>query len=143
MPSPVEFAMSVFNDNFNCSQAVFSAFASRFGVDEKTALRLASPFGGGIARQGEVCGAVTGALLAIGLGLGSDTPSGKEQTYRLADQFLQEFKKKHGSLLCRQLIESDLSTPEGWHKAKQAGKFTSVCPLLVKDAVQLVEGLLE
>jgi C_GCAxxG_C_C family probable redox protein len=143
MPTPAETAVHVFDQSFNCSQSVFSAFAARFGLDRQTALKLASPFGGGFSRQGEICGAVTGALLVLGLGRGADTPAGKEGIYRLSQEFMRLFEQKHNSLLCRNLIDCDISTPEGWQKAKEAGKFTTTCPLLVRDAAEIIQNLLE
>jgi C_GCAxxG_C_C family probable redox protein len=142
MPTPAERADSVFSQSFNCSQAVFSAFAARFGMDEKTALKLASPFGGGVARRAEMCGALSGGLLALGLANGAETPAGKDEIYRLSQEFLQRFEAKHGTLLCRDLIGCDISTPQGWQKARETGKFTTTCPLLVRDAAELVQELL-
>jgi C_GCAxxG_C_C family probable redox protein len=142
MPSPAERAETVFSHNFNCSQSVFSAFAARFGMDEKSALKLASPFGGGVARRGEMCGAVSGALLALGLARGADTPAGKEAIYHLAQDFLNRFETRHGSLLCRDLIDCDISSPLGWQNARESGKLTTICPALVRDAAELVQELL-
>jgi C_GCAxxG_C_C family probable redox protein len=143
MPTPAENAVAIFNQSFNCSQSVFTAFASLFGLEEKTALKVASPFGGGVARQGGMCGAVSGALLTLGLARGADTPAGKEGIYRLSQEFLHCFEEKHGTLLCRELIDCDISTPQGWQKAKETGKFTAICPILVRDAVEIVQALLE
>jgi C_GCAxxG_C_C family probable redox protein len=143
MPTPAENAVTVFGQSFNCSQAVFSAFAGQFGLDKQTALKLASPFGGGVAHRGEICGAVTGALLALGLAHGASTPAGKADIYRLSQEFLHQFEEKHGALHCRELIACDISTPEGWQEAKETGKFTNVCPALVRGAAELVQTLLE
>lgn len=143
MTSPAETAALTFRQNFNCSQAVFSTFAPQFGLKKQAALKLASPFGGGVARQGELCGAVTGALLALGLAHGADTPAGKDEIYRLSQEFMRLFKEKHGTLLCRELLDCDTSTPEGWQKARETGKFTSICPILVQDAAGIVQTLLE
>jgi C_GCAxxG_C_C family probable redox protein len=142
MPTPADNAVDVFNHNFNCSQSVFSTFAIQFGLDKQVALKLASPFGGGIARRGEICGAVTGALLALGLARGADKPAGKDEIYRLAQEFMHRFEEKHNSLLCRDLIDCDISTPEGWLKAKETGTFTTVCPLMVREATEIVQTLL-
>jgi C_GCAxxG_C_C family probable redox protein len=142
MSSPAENAVGVFNHNFNCSQAVFSTFAVEFGLDKQTALKLASPFGGGIARRGEICGAVTGALLVLGLARGADKPAEKDEIYRLAEEFMRRFEEKHNSLLCRDLIDCDISTPEGWLKAKETGTFSTVCPLMVREAAEIVQTLL-
>jgi len=143
MSTPVESAVAIFNQSFNCSQAVFSAYAEQFGLDMETALKLASPFGGGVARRGEMCGAVTGALLVLGLACGTDKPAGKDEIYRHAQEFMRLFEEKHGSLLCRDLIDCNISTPEGWQKARETGKFTTTCPLLVRDAAEIVQTFLK
>jgi C_GCAxxG_C_C family probable redox protein len=144
MPTtPAERAVTVFSQSFNCSQAVFSAFAPQSGLNKETALKLASPFGGGMARRGEVCGGVTGALLALGLARGADKPAGKEEIYRLSQEFMRLFEEKHSTLLCRDLIDCDISTPEGLQKARETGKFTTTCLGLVRDAADIVQTLLE
>ena len=142
MATPADNAVTTHGQSFSCSQSVFSAFAPRFGLDRKTALKLASPFGGGVARRGEICGAVTGALLVLGLGRGADEPSGKEGIYQLSQEFMRIFEQKHGTLLCRDLLGCDVSTDEGWQKVKATGKSSTVCPLLVRDAAEIVQALL-
>ena len=143
MSTPAETAVTVFSQSFNCSQSVFSAFAAQYGLDKQTALKLASPFGAGMARRGEICGAVSGALLVLGLARGADKPAGKDEIYRLSQEFMRLFEEKHGKLLCRDLIDCDPSSPEGWQKAREAGKFTTLCPVLVRDAAEIVETLLK
>jgi C_GCAxxG_C_C family probable redox protein len=143
MATPGEIAGTVFSQNFNCSQSVFSAFAPQLGMDGETALKLASPFGGGVARRGEICGAVSGALMALGLARGAATPAGKEGIYRLSQEFMRLFEEKHHSVLCRDLIDCDLSTPAGHQAAKDKHIFTTICPALVQDAVEIVQKLLE
>lgn len=141
--TPVESAANFQAQGFNCSQSVFTPFATQFGLNEKTALQLASPFGGGFSNCGEVCGAVTGGLLALGLARGADTPPRKPDIYRLSQVFMRMFKEKHGTLLCRDLIDCDLSTPEGVQKAKEAGKFKNICLFLVRDSAEILQTLLE
>ena len=143
MDDPVEIAATLFAQSYNCSQSTFAAFAPRFGLDEKTALKLASPFGGGMARRGEVCGAVTGALLALGLKEGAELPAQKDAIYRLAGEFLHRFQVEHGSLICRDLIGCDLSTPAGHQQAAEKQVFVTVCPALVRDAARIAGSLLE
>jgi C_GCAxxG_C_C family probable redox protein len=143
MTTPAERALSCFGQNFNCSQSVFSAFTPLHGIDEKTALKLASPFGGGFARQGHICGAVTGALLVLGLARGTEDPAGKGEIYRLGEEFLRRFEAKHGSLLCRALIACDISTPEGYQQAVASGVFKTICPDLVLDAVEITQSVLD
>ncbi len=143
MATPAEIAGSVFSQHYNCSQSVFSAFAEQLGMDQKTALKLASPFGGGVARRGEICGAVSGAMLALGLARGAQLPAEKEGIYRLSQEFMRLFEKKHSTILCRDLIDSDLSTPAGYQAATDKRVFTTICPVLVRDAVEIVQKLLE
>jgi C_GCAxxG_C_C family probable redox protein len=143
MATPAEIAVTIFSQNFNCSQSVFSAFAPQFVLDRVTALKLASPFGGGVARRGEICGAVTGALLALGLAHGAETPAGKEEIYRLSQEFMRLFEKKNKSVLCRDLIACDLNTPAGYQSATEKKVFTTICPVLVQDAVEIVQKLLK
>lgn len=142
MDTPPEAAVNRFRQNFNCAQSVLVAFAPQLGIHESQALKLASPFGGGVARRGQTCGAVTGALMAIGLAQGADTPAGKEDAYRLGQEFLQRFESRHGSILCRELIDCDISTPEGRQQAREKGTFTTRCPLFVRDAAEIVQAML-
>ncbi len=143
MTTRPETAVSIFLKNYNCSQSVLAAYAAEFGLDEKTALRMASPFGGGLAHKGDVCGAVTGGLMALGLARGTDTPASKEEIYRLSQEFMSRFEARHGSIFCRALIDCDMSTPAGHQAAVARGVFRSICPDLVGDAVEIVQELLK
>lgn len=143
MAGLTEAALSRFDQGYNCSQSVFTAFGPQFGIPEDLALKLASPFGGGVARQGQICGAVSGALMALGAGRGADNPAKKEETYRLGQELLRAFESKHGTLLCRELIGFDLRTPEGWKQAKENGVFKTICPGMVRDAVEIAQELLK
>ena len=141
-----EAAVSCFTRGFNCSQAVCSVFAPDFGVDPETAYRLACAFGGGLAGSGETCGAVTGALMVLGLKYGMtdfQNQQAKEKTYAVARSFLREFASRHQFTRCRDLLGCDIGTPEMRARAKEAGLFETLCPAFVRDAVQIVETLLE
>ena len=139
---PSEIAVSLFDRNFNCAQSVFAAFASRLNMDESSMLKLASPFGGGVARRGQVCGAVSGGLMALGLARGADTPSGKEDAYRLGQEFLDCFESQHGSILCRELLGYDISTDAGRQQARDNGAFKTLCPKFVGDAAKITQAML-
>lgn len=141
--NPARVAEEHFEQGFNCAQAVFSAFASQHGMDENLALKLASPFGGGVSRRGEICGAVSGALLALGLVRGTTTPEGKEGTYLMGQEFLRRFESKHHAIRCRDLIGYDIGLPEEREKARQAGVFKTRCPLLVGDAARIIQAMIE
>jgi C_GCAxxG_C_C family probable redox protein len=141
--TPVEVAVSRFRQDLNCSQSVLVAFAPLAGLREDQALRLGLPFGGGVARRGQVCGAVSGALMVLGLKMGADTPSGKEAAYQMAQDFLARFEALHGSILCRDLVGFEILTPEGRQKARDKGVFENLCPRLVGDAARIVQVMME
>ena len=140
-----EAAVVAFTDGLSCSQAVFSAFAPDYGVDRETATRIASAFGGGMARSGNTCGAVTGAYMAIGLARGgsrSEHREAKERAYELVREFSRRFAARNGVLTCRELLGCVIGTPEGMAQARASGLFDTLCPKLVRDAVEILEELL-
>jgi len=141
MSSRIDAASECFKSGFNCAQAVFSAYAPLVGVTEEDALRIAAGFGGGMGRQQEVCGAVTGALMVIGCKSGSITvdSSAKERTYAQVNDFSMEFRRLHGSLLCRDILGCDLSTVEGRRQVEEKRLSTVVCLPCVQDAGRLLE----
>jgi C_GCAxxG_C_C family probable redox protein len=124
---------------------VLSSFGEDFGLDRERALRVAGAFGGGMARMGEQCGAVTGAFMAIGLKYGkakAGDDEARERTYELAREFVTRFRSRHGSIRCRELLGYDLSSPEGRKEAHHKGLFDTLCPQLVRDAAEILEQLL-
>ena len=135
-------ALNWFNQGFSCAQAIVATFGNQYGLDVEHALRVAGAFGGGMARMGETCGAVTGALMAIGLAQGSDTPSGKESTYALGQAFLESFEARHDTILCRELIQRDISTPEGFQQAREQAVFKALCPRFIRDSVEIIKAFL-
>jgi len=144
--SKADLALDCFKEGFNCSQAVVSAFAPELGLDRETALRVAAAFGGGMGRTGETCGAVSGALMAIGLRYGQSTPEdkqAKEKTYEIAREFLDRFGVLHeGCVKCRDLLGYDISTPEGMQTAREKDLFQTLCPEFVRDAAEIAEQML-
>jgi C_GCAxxG_C_C family probable redox protein len=127
--------------SFNCSQTVLKIFAPEIGIDDKTALRIASGFGAGMV-CGETCGAVTGAYMVIGMKHGHDTPDpdAKARTKSLIRKFNDEFKAEHQTLKCRELIGFDLSDPEHAAAANQAGVFESHCVRFIKTACKILDS---
>jgi C_GCAxxG_C_C family probable redox protein len=138
-------ALAQFDKGFACSQAVFSAYAEELGLDQETALKIAGTFGGGMGRKAETCGAVTGALMALGLKYGATDAAdkeAKEKAYALAREFVDRFEARHGSSVCRELLGWDISTPAGHEAAKYRRLFSTLCPKYVADAAEIVEVLL-
>lgn len=140
-----EVAVTLFNEGFNCSQSVLSAYSDLFGLDRKTTLKIAQAFGAGMARMGHICGAVTGAFMAIGLKYGrvsAEDEDAKEKTYGVALEFVKRFKSQHGSIICRELLGVDLSAPEGIKEAEEKNLFETLCPKFVQGAIDILEQIL-
>ncbi|AHF06025.1 C-GCAxxG-C-C family protein [Desulfitobacterium metallireducens] len=143
--SKVQEAVVCFNESFSCSQAVFSTYATQFGLDKETAFRVSASFGGGMARMGDTCGAVTGAFMVIGLKYGktrAEDEDSKERTFQVVQEFVSRFRECNGSIICRDLLGCDISTKDGAKKAKEHNLFNTICPNLVKNSAQLLEEIL-
>lgn len=143
--SKADLAVARFKEGFNCSQSVFSAYASTLGLDQETALRIAAPFGGGIGRLGETCGAVSGALMVVGLHhalVNAGDKEAKERVYALARELTDKFRTRNkGCIKCRDLLGCPIDTPEGRQRAREQGLFETLCPKFVRDAAEIVEEL--
>jgi len=138
-------ALARFQEGFSCAQAVFSVFAEKRGLDRETALKISGAFGGGMARMGSVCGAVTGAYMVIGHKYGKSKvgdDQAREKTYKLVWKFNEKFKAANDSTICKELLGLDLNVPEEAAQAKEKGLFKSFCPGLVKNAVEILEEML-
>lgn len=141
----VEKAVSRFKEGHVCSQAILSTYGVQFGIDEEIALRIACPFGGGMARMGETCGAVSGAFMVFGIKYGRvsvEDKQAKDKTYSLVNKFVEKFKARNSTIVCRELLGCDINTPQAVEKATEEGLFDTVCPKLVQDAAELLEELL-
>jgi C_GCAxxG_C_C family probable redox protein len=147
MESKQERALHTFNNRYNCAQSVLSVFAADLGLSTDTALKLANNFGAGIVYMQQTCGAVTGALMAIGLKYGkgeNGTDDNKEMANDMAQYFMAEFKKRHGSLNCLNLLENtNLTTPEGVQYARENNLFETHCNRFVTDAVSIAEKIIK
>ena len=138
-------AVEYFNKNFNCSQSVFTTFATELGMDEKLALKLGTDFGGG-ARKGELCGAVAGALLVLGLYYGhceSDDLDGKAKAYKISEEFMNRFIQRNGSVVCRELLGYDLTKDKDMQIIKDKNLFGTICPEMIRNAAQILDEMLE
>ena len=145
MSQQVERAAAAFKEGFSCSQAVLAACAEELGLDRETALRISSGFGGGMGRLGEVCGAVSGAAMALGLKYGRTEAADvarRDRTYRLVKELGERFRAQHGAITCRELLGCDIGTPEGDRFAREQGRYKA-CPEFVRDAAAMLEQMLE
>ena len=137
-----EKAVELFKKGYNCSQAVLGAFAEEIGLSPEIALRISVPFGGGIGRMREVCGACSGMLMAIGMTDGYSTPETgyiKAEHYELVRKLCAEFKEKNGSIICREILKTDEvgGTPsartESYYKERP-------CIRCVRTAAEILEN---
>jgi C_GCAxxG_C_C family probable redox protein len=125
----------------HCAQAIFATFGEHLGkekVDYDTCMKISSAFSGGIAGTGNVCGAVTGALMALGLKYGEGDSS---KVNEVATKLFDEFISQHGSIICRELINHDLITDEEVKHAFEINAFKN-CPKYVEDVSLILEKLL-
>ena len=137
--------LAAFMSGFTCSSAVFSTFSEEMGLDPGTARKIACGFGAGVSKTGNICGAVSGAVLVIGLKYGKmkkgdDAATG--ETRALVREFIREFTAHHGSVNCTQLLGYNLSDPAEYEQARESKLFITKCPELVRDAVSILEKIL-
>jgi C_GCAxxG_C_C family probable redox protein len=140
--SKVDQAVTLF-ERFNCAQSVFAACGPGEGLSDQMCLTLAGPFGGGMGRMGETCGAVTGALLVLGIRHGQEMATDPAQArgplYQRVAALANAFRERNGGLTCRELTGCDLRTPEGQQQFKTRDLHHALCQKLVASAVTLLE----
>ena len=132
----VKRAADYFKNGLYCSQAVLGAFCEKYGLAKETAFRLSFGLNSGI-RCAEACGAVTGAILVIGLKYGHSKEIGNTKT----EEYIKHFKDKNSSIVCRSLLGCDISTPNGREKAIRENLFKTRCLGLVENAAQALIDL--
>ena len=132
-----EQAVELFNQGYCCSQAVLAVFSEDLGLSKENALKIASGFGGGM-KMAQLCGAVTGAIMALGLKNGPD----KNKMTEYVLEFVKKFEGINGSVICRELMGCDICTPDGMQAAKEKDLFNALCPKLVQDASEILEEML-
>lgn len=140
-----EKALEYFSNGFNCAQSVIISFTDILKIEEETALRIASGFGGGMGGMQETCGAVTGSFMVIGFLKGKfkdGDDEAKELTNELIKEFTHKFTDKYKSINCKKLIDVDLSTKEGKDKAVEEDVFAEKCTAFINYSVELLEEIL-
>lgn len=136
-------ATTKFSEGFNCAQSCFYPFAIRAGMKHEHALKLTTAFGTGMVFRGEMCGAITGCMMAIGLLHGkseSNDNDAKDKTYMLIQELHKQFIQKHGSIMCKDLLGLANTNNESWENAQEL--FETHCPRYVHDAAEITEALI-
>ena len=139
-----EQAKEHFLSGYNCAQSVVLSFADDLKYSKELALKISAGFGGGMGKQQETCGAVTGAIMVLGLLKGEDVNNNDElkaETYSSVKELSREFTAAYKTTSCRELIGCDLNTPEGSAKFKEDKLMENVCAGCVAKAVQIVESI--
>ena len=137
-------AAELFVGGYNCAQAVAVAFCDVTGLDEKTAAKLASPFGGGMGGLREVCGAVSGMFMVLGYLYGYDSDDGdmKKQVYAQVQKLANKFREINGSIICRELLSNLPSDPNPTPKTA-AYYAKRPCARMVMVAAELMDEFIE
>ena len=141
----VERAVELFVEGYNCAQAVAAAFGDLTGLDEKTAARMASCFGGGMGRMREVCGAVSGMLLVAGILYGYDDPKAtkeKRELYTQVQAMAGQFREELGSIVCRDLLKNPPSDPNPTPRTEQFYK-DRPCARMVATAARIMDEFIQ
>jgi len=130
----------------HCSQVVIGQWAEDLDLDEETAVRMMAPFGGG-AFDGEMCGAVSGALAVIGARYGHYELGDSEGNMRMiakVQEFKDKFKERNGTLVCRELLqEYDLSKEGELERASESGIFFDKCPDFIGASLEILEEIMD
>ena len=138
-------AIELFHKGFNCSQAVLLSFGEELGLDKQTCLKIACAFGGGMAKQQSICGAVTSAYMVLGLKYGKfkeEDNISKETTFSLVHKFNEKFIELNGSIICREIIGEDMNTDAGKKRIQENDLFKVKCEKAISDAVDILNELI-
>lgn len=137
-------AQTYFEKQFNCAQSVFAPYAQKFGLDLDIAMKIATPFGGGMGHAGQICGAVSGGLMAIGLfkGIATYDREKKYACYEIAKEFQDRFLEIYGDITCPGLLGYDIGDPEELEKVRELDLFHTQCPMYVGEAAKIANELI-
>ncbi len=138
-----ERTVDLFTNGLNCSQAILTVFGEPYGLAAEMAERVGRPLGGGIGRLARTCGAVTAAVLILGLAKDDqDEGEARRVSYSHVQELFRRFEALHGTTECKSLLGADMSTAEGLKKVQDEKLVSKVCPAFVKDAANILETLL-
>jgi C_GCAxxG_C_C family probable redox protein len=139
-----EEAKELFLSGYNCAQSILLSFADDLKFSKELAQKMAAGFGGGMGKRQETCGAVTGAIMVLGMIKGEEVNNNdelKSAAYGGVKDLTREFVASYKTTRCRDLTGCDLNTPEGEAKFKEEKIMENVCAGCVQKAVQIVENL--
>ncbi len=145
MADKAQSAVDKFAEGYNCAQSIVFAFRDECGLSEDAALKVSCGFGAGMGRKQEVCGAVAGGIMVLGLRRGRGAQDGRsvtEDLYPMTREFMDRFAIRNGSYLCRNLLSGcELTSEEGQRRFKEDGLFEKVCKQCVRSAAEILQTM--
>jgi C_GCAxxG_C_C family probable redox protein len=131
MSTRMDIAVAKFLGGYNCAQSIVYAFSDDIRIDKNLALKISGGFGAGMGRKEEVCGAVTGGIMVIGLKYGRGEHVDRKVTdlaYAKVRELMDRFAEKHGTFICRKLLDGcELTTEEGHRQYKEKDLLHKIC----------------
>jgi C_GCAxxG_C_C family probable redox protein len=147
MKSKSEIAIKKFQEGFNCAQSVFYSFCDSLQFDKNTALKMVCGLGAGMGLNGEVCGAVTGGIIVLGMKYGSSKKNEDTKTYLTyakTRELMNQFAEKHGTYICRKLLNGcDLTTEDGQKQFFGKDLINKSCKPCVQSVVEILENIIK
>ena len=141
-------ARELFNQGYNCAQAVFCAFSDIMNIDLTTAKKLSSSFGGGMGGLREVCGAVSGMFMVLGVLYGYDDPADHEAKtvhYARIREAAERFREKNGTIICRELLKGIEHTPDPqkrdaeYYRKRPCPDIVFICAEITDDIIKSMQ----
>lgn len=137
-------ALNKFSRGYACSQAILTEYCELFDLDDETALKISAGFGGGM-RNGRTCGAVTGAIMVLGLKFATqncEKADDRKKVNEAVVEFTKRFEQLQGSTDCEKLLGCNIATADGMRKAKDENLFFTICPKCIKSSAEILETML-
>jgi C_GCAxxG_C_C family probable redox protein len=139
----IQRSTDLFASGFYCAEAILMAYCEHYDIKSDLIPKIATGFCSGLARTSQICGAATGAILALNLRYGrTDPQTSVDQNYQAIQKFLTQFENKFGSTNCMELTGCDFNTDEGQNKFK-ANNTMEQCSNYVKEAMHLLMSICE
>lgn len=138
-------ATEMFKQTFNCAESVLAGVADELGIESELIPRIASGFGAGISRRGETCGALSGAIMALGIKYGRTTPdnSAKAVLYAMVGELWTAFEQKFEHVTCNELTGCEMLSEEGMNEFKSRNLHNTLCPKFVAWAAEHAMTLID
>ena len=140
----IKLALGYVDEGFLCVEAVFKTLADLHGTESDLIPKVATGFAAGVARTSNICGAVSGAILGLGLWYGRNEPvEGERKVYWYSRKFIDEWEKNHSSTNCTELLGVDIDTTEGNDTFYAENMWENNCKRYISEAVGLAYDILE